>query len=191
MFIRLTTYWTEKRVQQGCSNWPQGFSGYSFYPHRWWKTATKSGSFRKNQKREVLYLETDNSPFQKNICQFHEQPPVKTNRKKKITLTSHPTKCALLTQSAVQPSLKSWGSYSTKKPARRCTHTHKHAHNRTHTGNGFTISLQTRKRPFVLFRKCYRNSLLRRNLTFQIQSNGLVHTTRWKAIGYYTICLRV
>ena len=52
------------------------------------------------------------------------------------------------------------------------SHTPKHAHNRTHTGNGFTISLQTRKRPFVLFRKCYRNSLLRRNLTFQIQSNG-------------------
>lgn len=49
-------------------------------------------------------------------------PHLKQTGKKSHTI--HPIKCALLIQPAVQPSLKSWGSYSTKRPAHKCVPPH-------------------------------------------------------------------
>lgn len=85
----------------------------------------------------------------KKICQFHE-PPDKTNRKK-ITHTIHSTKRPVLTQPAVQPSLKPWGSDSTKTLTHVRTHTCSHSRPLQNTHRKWVCNLFKDKDKTFLF----------------------------------------
>lgn len=150
----MLTHCTEERLQLGCSNWPQGFSGYSFTLIDDEKTVITSGSFRKIQKRKVLYLQTDNL-FWKTSVSFMNNPQDKTkNRGEKVAYTTHPTKCALLTQPPVQSSFNPWGSYNTERRHAPAHPTHTQScPPRTHAGNGFTISLPDKEKAILCLEK--------------------------------------
>lgn len=147
MFIKLLTHWTEKRIQEGCSNWPQGFLRVLFLPLTDEKQQQNQAHSGKTKREKYCIWKLVIVLFRKTSVNFMNNPQIKQTGIK--THTIHPTKCVLLIQPAVQPSLKPWGSYSTKRLTcvRTPTHAHNHARYRTHTGNGFTI-LETRERHF-------------------------------------------
>lgn len=161
-FTKTQTRGTEEGYSRGVQTGHRDFQGaFTLADEEQWQT-------RRAQETPgaVLHLELVIVFPRKVSVSFMNEPPDKTNRvKKRFAHTTHPTKCALLTQPAVHLSLKPWGSYKTTDTRLYAPHTRASLPG-THAGNGFTSSSPDKRKAIsCLGKNCHATSSGRRKFS--------------------------